>query len=76
MKDVAVFFVIPLEERHGKGDPRGNVLARFLATSCRVARSSTKRGTAQREAVCASTGEVAGNLAIPLAFHHRLLDKI
>lgn len=48
MKDVAVFLVFLLEERHGKGDPRGNALARFLATSCRVARSRIQDGTDQR----------------------------
>ena len=37
------------EERHGKGVPRGNVLARFLVTSCRVTRSNIKK-PAQRGA--------------------------
>jgi hypothetical protein len=59
------FSPVRFEERHGKGGPGGNVWARFLVTSCRVARSDMKNGTAQREAVCASVEEVAKNSDIP-----------
>jgi hypothetical protein len=41
-----VYLLFCLAERHGKGVPRGNVLARFLDTSCRVARSVIKKQSA------------------------------
>jgi len=51
-----------------KGVPRGNAWARFLATSCRAARSSIKCCTAS--ALCEPVGEVVKSLAkLPLPSH-------
>ena len=51
------FSSIRFEAWHGKGVPRGNVLARFLVTSCRVTRSNIKR-TARRVVARLSVEEV------------------
>jgi hypothetical protein len=50
-KDVYVYLLICLEERQSQGDPRGNVLACFLVTSCHETRSNTKAAHRAREAV-------------------------
>ena len=76
------FSSIRFEARHGKGGPGGNVRVSFLATSWETPRSSINAGTARREAVRASVGEVVENLATPppqlctLARHTHRLEKV
>jgi hypothetical protein len=49
-----MFFSLTLfEERHEKGDPRGNVLASFLVTSWDAPRSDNKKTKQRGAKLCA-----------------------
>ncbi len=52
-------------ERQSQGGPGGNVRARFLATSCRVARSSIKNRHTERAKLGEAVEEVVEILAKP-----------